>query len=114
LVVLWRSRRPLRRALVWAYALLFVMFMVTSGAKIYYLAGAYVPLLAAGAIAVDARLTRSGRSLRLLSAAVAVSAAVALPIVLPVLPSSRIGWTYGVNTVPGDSVGWPELVRTVD
>ncbi|MGH3157573.1 MAG: hypothetical protein ACRDNF_13470 [Streptosporangiaceae bacterium] len=37
---LWRSGRPLWRALGWAYGLLFVFFALTTGAKIYYLAGA--------------------------------------------------------------------------
>ena len=46
---LWRSRRPLWRALAWAYGLLFIFFALTTGAKIYYLAGAYIDLLAAGA-----------------------------------------------------------------
>ena len=41
---LWRSGR----ALVWAYGLLFAFFAVTAGAKTFYLAGAYVYLLAAG------------------------------------------------------------------
>ena len=36
---LWRSGRPLWKALAWAYGLLFVFFMLTTGAKIYYLAG---------------------------------------------------------------------------
>ena len=50
---LWRSGRPLWRALAWAYGLLFVFFALTTGAKIYYLAGAYIYLLAAGAVAID-------------------------------------------------------------
>ena len=50
---LWRSGRPLWRALVWAYGLLFVFFAVTTGSKIYYLAGAYVYLLAAGAVRIE-------------------------------------------------------------
>jgi hypothetical protein len=32
--------------------------------------------------------------------------------VLPVLPATAAGWTYGINQVPGESVGWPELVDT--
>jgi hypothetical protein len=36
-----------------------------------------------------------------------------LPLVLPVLPASDIGWTYGANQQLGETVGWPELVRTV-
>ena len=34
---LWRSGRPLWRALAWAYGLLFVLFALTTGAKTYYL-----------------------------------------------------------------------------
>jgi len=41
---LWRSGRPLWRALVWSWGLLLILFAVTTGAKIYYLAGAYVYL----------------------------------------------------------------------
>jgi 4-amino-4-deoxy-L-arabinose transferase-like glycosyltransferase len=110
---LWRSERPLWRALAWAYGLLFVFFMLTTGAKIYYLAGAYVYLLAAGAVVVDDRLAKGTGSLRRLLIGTAVSAAVALPIVLPVLPEADINWFYKLNSVPAESVGWPQLVGTV-
>jgi 4-amino-4-deoxy-L-arabinose transferase-like glycosyltransferase len=110
---LWRSRRPLWRALVWAYALLFVFFAVTTGAKIYYLAGAYPYLLAAGMVAIDGWLTaRPGRARTLLLASAATTAAV-LPLVLPVLPAADIGWTYTVNQENAESLGWPQLVRAV-
>ena len=56
---LWRSGRPLWRAMAWAYGLLFVVFAVTTGAQTYYLAAAYVYLLAAGAVAID-RWLRAG------------------------------------------------------
>jgi hypothetical protein len=63
-----------------------VLFALTTGAKTYYLAAAYVYLLAAGAVAIDGWLhARSGR-LRNLMLATAVTTAVALPAVLPVLP----------------------------
>jgi hypothetical protein len=110
---LWRSGRPLWRALAWAYGLLFVLFMLTTGAKIYYLAGAYVFLLAAGAVVVDDRLTRGAGSLRRLLTGTAVTVALALPIVLPVLPESDINWFYKLNGVPAESVGWPQLVSSV-
>ena len=59
---LWRSGRPLWRALAWAYGLLFVLFALTAGAKTYYLAATYVYLLAAGAVAIDGWLqARPGR-----------------------------------------------------
>ena len=59
---LWRSERPLWAALAWAYGLLFAFFAVTTGAKIYYLAGAYIYLLTASAVAIDGWLAaRPGR-----------------------------------------------------
>jgi 4-amino-4-deoxy-L-arabinose transferase-like glycosyltransferase len=110
---LWRSGRPLWRALAWAYGLLFVFFALTTGAKIYYLAGAYVYLLAAGAVAIDGWLAaRRGRTRNLLLAT-GLTTALALPFVLPVLPTSDIGPTAKVNTVLAESVGWPQLVATV-
>ncbi len=110
---LWRSGRPLWRALVWAYAILFVFFALTTGGKIYYLAGAYNYLLAAGAVAIDGWLAaRAGRLGRLLLAT-AVSVAVVVPLVLPVLPAGDVGWTQKVNPVLAESVGWPQLVSTV-
>ena len=113
LTYLWQSRTPLWRALVWAYALLFVFFAITTGAKIYYLGGAYIYLLAAGAVRIEGWIeARPGRSRRL-AALTALTTAIALPIVLPVLPAADIGWTYAINQVPAESVGWPELVQTV-
>ena len=110
---LWRSGRPAWRGLAWAYAILFVFFAVTTGGKIYYLAGAYIYLLAAGTVAIDGWLAaRAGRLGRLL-VATAASAAVAVPLVLPVLPPGDVGWTQAVNPVLAESVGWPQLVSTV-
>ena len=110
---LWRSERPLWQALAWAYGLLFVFFALTTGAKIYYLAGAYVYLLAAGAVAIDGWLAAQPGRLRNLLMATGITTAVALPIVLPVLPAADIGWTYTVNQDPAESIGWPQLVSTV-
>ncbi len=109
---LWRSGRPLWRALAWAYGLLFVFFALTTGAKIYYLAGTYVYLLAAGAVAIDGWLAARAGRLRNLLLATGLTTAVALPIVLPVLPAADIGWTYKLNQDPAESIGWPQLVAT--
>jgi len=110
---LWRSGRPLWRALVWAYAILFVFFAVTTGGKIYYLAGAYIYLLPAGAVAIDGWLAvRAGR-LRGLLLGTAVTTLLAVPLVLPVLPPGGVGWTQKINPVLAESVGWPQLVSTV-
>ena len=110
---LWRSGRPLWRALVWAYGLLFVLFAVTTGAKIYYLAGAYPYLLAAGFVAVDGWLAARPGRVRNLLLATALTTAAALPLVLPVLPAADVGWTYQVDPINGDSIGWPQLVQAV-
>src|ERR1022692_598393 len=110
---LWRSERPLWRALAWAYGLLFVLFALTTGGKIYYLAGAYIYLLAAGAVAIDGWLASRRGRLRNLLLATAVSTAVFLPVALPVLPATEIGSTSKANPVLAESIGWPQLVSTV-
>ncbi|MFH8342872.1 hypothetical protein [Streptomyces sp. AM6-12] len=96
-----------------AYAVLFVLFAVTTGAQVYYLGGLYVCLLAAGAVGLDGWLhSRPGR-LRGLMVATAVSSALLAVIVLPALPPSDVAWTYGINANSGESLGWPQLVGTV-
>ncbi|MGD0314333.1 MAG: hypothetical protein ABSC90_17935, partial [Acidimicrobiales bacterium] len=113
LVFLWRSGRPPWKALVWAYGLLFVLFALTTGAKVYYLAGAYPALLAAGAVHIEGWLEARRGRLRRLVVLATVIAVVGLPVVLPILPAHDIGWTYGANQDLGETVGWPELVHTV-
>ena len=110
---LWRSAGPLNRALVWAYGLLFVFFAATTGAKVYYLAGAYLYLLGAGAVAVDGWLSaRRGRTRRLVICTLAITV-ISLPIFLPVLPASDSRWAFGLNQTGAETVGWPEFVDTV-
>jgi 4-amino-4-deoxy-L-arabinose transferase-like glycosyltransferase len=110
---LWRSGRPLWRALAWAYGLLFVLFAVTTSAKIYYLAGTYPFLLAAGFVAVDGWLAARRGRVRNLMLATALTTAVALPIMLPALPAADVGWTSTVSGDSAESIGWPQLVHTV-
>ena len=110
-----RSGRPLWRALAWAYGLLFVLFAFTTGAKVYYLAAAYVYLLAAGTVAIDRWLRARPGRLRNLVLATAVLTAVTLPIALPVLPPAGLGRVFAeANPNELETIGWPELVRTVD
>jgi hypothetical protein len=112
---LWRSGRPLWRALAWAYGLLFVLFAITAGAKVYYLAAAYVYLVAAGAVAIDGWLQARPGRLRNLVLVTAVITAVTLPLALPVLPLAGLARTvYKTNPTTLDTIGWPQLVRTVD
>jgi hypothetical protein len=112
---LWRSGRPLWRALAWAYGLLFVLFALTAGAKTYYLGAAYVYLLAAGAVAIDGWLQARPGRLRILILATALLTAVAVPLQLPVLPAADLAGTfYASNATPPETIGWPEFLRTVD
>lgn len=111
---LWRSDRPMWRALVWAYGLLFVFFApLTTGGKVYYLAAAYIYLLAAGAVRVEGWLDARTVRLRRLLVCTALSTLLTLPVVLPVLPANGIGWTYGANKELGETVGWPQFLGTV-
>src|SRR5215472_527149 len=110
---LWRSGRPLWRALAWAYAILFVFFALSTGGKIYYLGGAYIYLLAAGAVAIEGWLAARKARVRALLLATALTAALALPVVLPVLPARDPGGTEKINAVLAESVGWPQLVGSV-
>jgi 4-amino-4-deoxy-L-arabinose transferase-like glycosyltransferase len=110
---LWRSGRPLWRALAWAYAILFVFFALTTGGKIYYLGGAYIYLLGAGAVAIDGWLAARKARLRTLALATVVTFVLTLPIVLPLLPARDLGGTEKINSVLAESVGWPQLVSSV-
>jgi hypothetical protein len=110
---LWKSGRPLWKALIWAYALLFVVFMFTTGAQIYYVGGAYVFLLAAGSVSLDGWLAaRRARAYRLVGG-LALSWLLFLPIFLPVLPIAAVNSTSGVFALQNQDVGWPQLVSQV-
>jgi 4-amino-4-deoxy-L-arabinose transferase-like glycosyltransferase len=112
--LLWRSGRPLWRALAWAYGLLFVLYALTTGAKIYYLTGAYVYLLAAGATAIDGWLAARARRIRILAVATTLTTAGLAVLVLPVLPPTGFGPRHTMDQTLAETVGWPELVNTVD
>jgi hypothetical protein len=113
LLFLWRSRRPLWRALVWAYGLLFVLFALTAGTKDYYLAGAYMYLVAAGAVAIDGWLAARPGRLRNLMVFNGVCVAMVLWTVLPLLPPADVGYASDINPGLAETVGWPQLVGTV-
>ena len=104
----WVRLRPIGIAFLVATA----VFLITAG-KGYYLAGAIVPLVAAGCTAIAKRWTAR----RLIAAGVVlvVSAVVAWPAFVPVLPVR----TYATSFYPAldsdqlETIGWPELVSTV-
>ena len=116
----WRLARDpgLRtwRAFAVAYVLLAVLFMATGG-KPYYLAGLYPVLLAAGAEPVVRWAGGRARRIRtaLLGAALLVSLAASMLIVLPVVPADELAKTPvpALYYDAGETVGWPEFAATV-
>lgn len=116
---LWHSTIPLWRGLAWAYGFLLVFFATTSGAKPYYVAALYPILIGAGAVVLEERwadpsaLTRRAHRVRWLAAGLALSVLLTLPFTLPVLPASTANAFNGLNTVPAETIGWPELDDTV-
>ena len=102
-----RARLP---AIVFLVVL--VTFLVTGG-KGYYLAGAIVPLVAAGCTWLARG--RSARRLSAYGAVLAVSAAFAWPALVPVLPASTYAgsfWQQLDDNQP-ETVGWPEYTAQV-
>jgi len=109
-------RHPHGRPLGVAYVVLLVIYTL-AGAKPYYLAGMYFILFAGGGLYVEERLA-TGRPGALSARIVAsVAGAVgALPLVLPVLPSSALAtgpWEGAINEDLNATVGWQELTRQV-
>jgi 4-amino-4-deoxy-L-arabinose transferase-like glycosyltransferase len=102
------------RFIAWAWVALAIAFMA-SGGKPYYLGGLLPVLLGAGAAPVDRwlRLGRSRARERTLRAAIVLSGAVSAVIALPLLPARDAGPTVAVNADVGETIGWPDLVRTV-
>lgn len=116
--------------LAWAYFTVLLEMLILHG-KIYYLAPAYVMLLAAGSVWMELRLfPRAGTWLRpALAGLLLIGGVIAAPLAMPILP---VGATVRyaqfwdvqaihVENVPqgelpqlfGDMFGWPEQVRAV-
>jgi hypothetical protein len=104
----WAKLRPIGVVFLVATA----VFVITAG-KGYYLAGAIVPLVAAGCTALAARW--SVRRLIAIGVVLALSALVAWPAFVPVLPVR----TYATSVYPAldsdqlETIGWPEFVDSV-
>jgi len=105
--------RPVR-ALAWAYVVACALTLVTGGQP-YYPLGLLVFLYLAGAVVVARWAGRRPARWVWPLAGVALSAAMTLPVALPLIPLRSVGST-GVPTassVVGDQVGWPAYVREV-
>ena len=104
----WAKLRPIGIAFLVSTA----VFVLAAG-KGYYLAGAIVPLVAAGCTALAARW--SHRWLILAGVVLALSAAIAWPAFVPILPAR----TYAASFYPAmdsdqlETIGWPEYVAKV-
>ncbi|MEV4126260.1 hypothetical protein [Nocardia sp. NPDC049707] len=109
---LWRD--PRWRAFPVAYAVLFVMFLV-SGGKAYYMGGMYPILLAAGAVPVAAWLGSRRIRWAAVGSVIAVNAIVSAVLFLPVLPVAALpdSPVLAINYDAGETIGWPQLVRRV-
>jgi len=95
---------------------LVVLLQFVLGGKAYYPGGAYSFLLAAGAVPIGGFLAARGRRVLVGAvAALAVSAAVIVPVALPVLPA-RVLHTVPLQKVNydlGEEIGWPAEVALV-
>lgn len=107
------------RALGWLYLVPLVVFAALQG-RFYYLAPAYVWLLAGGVVQVEQWLSRlAHRARRLawggLGAALATGAVVGGALMLPIAPvgSAWFNTAGEVHDNFAEQVGWPELVAAV-
>jgi hypothetical protein len=116
--------------LAWAYFTVLSEMLILHG-KIYYLAPAYVMLLAAGSVWIELRLVpRVGEWLQpTIAAPLLIGGVIAAPLAMPILPvESAVRYTrfwdvqaIHVENVPegdlpqlfADMFGWPEQVRAV-
>lgn len=98
----WRLERPLAVT----FLLLAAWFLVAGG-KGYYLAGAIPPLLAAGCVVLAQRW--AARRLVVAGIVLVLSAAVAWPVFLPVLPVRTWAGTFYADAGEDqrETVGWP-------
>jgi len=113
LVQLFRAPEWSRARLPGVVFLVVLAAFVVTGGKGYYLAGAVVPLVAAGCTWVARH--RTPRRLVGVGAVLALSAAVAWPGLVPVLPTA----TYADSFYPGvsddlpEEIGWPTYTAQV-
>lgn len=127
LVWLFRSTRSRYRVLGWTYVAAFLV-LISQNSKAYYLAPAYPPLFAAGAVAIET-WTHRWRFRPLLPILLLLGGAATAPLTLPLLPVESfsryvralgIGMSAGerheMGTLPqhyADMHGWEEMVAEV-
>jgi hypothetical protein len=103
------------RVFGWAYLILFVFFIVLQG-KTYFLAPAYPPLFAGGAMLLGQWRVRWPRWFGVYPVLLIVIAVLLAPAVMPVLPPAIYGHIYGKSSNAGsqqdagDSDGLPQAL----
>jgi hypothetical protein len=116
------------RVFGWAYLILFVLFIAIEG-KSYFLAPAYPPLYAGGAMLFGEWRVRWRRWVAAYPVVLAVSGVLLAPAVMPVLPPAVYGHVYGKSGSSGsqqeagdiygmpqalaDRFGWEEQVALI-
>jgi hypothetical protein len=102
------------RVFGWAYLMLFVLFIALGG-KSYFLAPAYPPLFAGGAVLVGTWRVGFRRWVAAYAVVLAVSGVLLAPAAMPVLPPAVYAQIYGKNSSnagaqqeAGDSYGLPQ------
>ncbi|HEU5376987.1 MAG TPA: glycosyltransferase family 39 protein [Ktedonobacteraceae bacterium] len=116
------------RVFAWAYVILFVLFAVMQG-KSYFLAPAYPPLFAGGAMLFSEWRVRFRRLVAIYPVALVLSGMLLAPAAMPVLPpplyahiygpagssgSQQVsGDVYGMPQALADRFGWPEQVALI-
>lgn len=103
------------RVFGWAYLILFVLFIAIQG-KTYFLAPAYPPLYAGGAVVIGQWRVRWPRRVAIYPIVLIVSGVLLAPVVMPVLPPAIYGHIYGnsgnggAQQDAGDSNGLPQIL----
>ncbi len=112
------------RVFGWAYLILFVLFMAIQG-KSYFLAPAYPPLFAGGAMLLGEWRVGFRRWVAVYPVVLAVIGVLLAPAVMPVLPppvyaqvygksgSAGAGDSYGLPQALADRFGWEEQVALI-
>ncbi len=99
------------RVFGWAYLILFVLFIAIQG-KSYFLAPAYPPLYAGGAMLLGNWRVGFRRWVAVYPVVLAISGVLLAPAVMPVLPPAVYAQVYGTSgsAGAGDSYGLPQAL----
>lgn len=125
----WSLRNPQFRSLAWSYLLPLLVLMIVGSSRADRLAPAYVPLIAAGAVAIEQLARRWGKTwfAPAMAGTVFLAALIVAPLGLPLLPpetTARYAEAFGlgayeegvITELPqyfADRFGWQELTATV-